>query len=67
MNIKFKSPLFWVSMISIIFAAGGVTFESLTSWPLLMDGMVKIAQNPVALLACIVAAYGVWNDNGVKK
>lgn len=67
MTNKLKSPLFWVSMVSIIFAAGGVTFESLTSWPLLVDGILSILQNPVALVACIVAGYGVWHDNGVKK
>lgn len=67
MNNKLKNPLFWVSLISIVLAAGGVSFETLTSWELFANALISILQNPVALIACVVAFYGVWMDNGVKK
>ena len=66
MTNKFKSPLFWISLFSIILAAGGIDFESLTSWRLLVAGLIEILRNPVALSACVIAGLGVWNDNGTK-
>lgn len=65
MNAKLKSPLFWVSMVSIILAAGGVDFEAMTSWKLLGEALLSILDNPVALVACVVAGYGVWMNNDV--
>jgi len=67
MKTKLHNPLFWVSLISIVFAAAGVDFETLTSWDLLASALLSILQNPVALIACVVAFYGVWNDNSTKK
>ena len=63
---KFKNPVFWAAFISLVLAAGGVDFESLTEWSLLAQSLLDILKNPVALVACIVAGYGIFNDNSTK-
>lgn len=65
-NPKFRNPIFWTSLIAIIFASAGVDFNTLTSWSLLGEALLGILQNPVALVAVIVGMVGVFNDNSTK-
>lgn len=65
-NPKFKNPIFWTSLIAIIFASAGVEFNTLTSWQLLGESFSSILANPVAVVAVIVAVVGVFNDNSTK-
>lgn len=65
-NAKFKNPYFWLSIFSLIFAAAGVDFNTLTSWQLLGEALLSILANPVAVVAVITATLGVWNDNSTK-
>lgn len=65
-NPKFRNPIFWASLIAIIFASAGVDFNTLTSWNLLGEALLRILQNPVALVAVIVGMVGVFNDNSTK-
>lgn len=65
-NPKFKNPIFWTSLVAILFASAGVDFNTLTSWPLLAESLVAILLNPVSLMAVIVAMIGVFNDNSTK-
>lgn len=65
-NPKFKNPIFWTSLIAIIFASAGVEFNTLTSWKLLGESFLSILANPVAVVAVIVAVVGVFNDNSTK-
>ncbi len=65
-NPKFRNPIFWTSLIAIIFASAGVDFNTLTSWNLLGEALLGILQNPVALVAAIVGMVGVFNDNSTK-
>lgn len=70
MNNKFKNPYFWLSIIAVVFAAGGIDFNTLTSWTLLYDAVLSILRNPVCLLAVATALLGIWNDNsspGIDK
>ena len=67
MKNKLKNPIFWVSMVTLVLAAAGVDFETLTSWPLLADALLSILKNPVSLAMVIVTAYGIWNDQSTKK
>ena len=66
MNEKFKNPYFWLSVFALIFSAAGIDFETLTSWQLLMQALVDILLNPVAIVAVITAFLGIWNDNSTK-
>ena len=65
-NAKFKNPYFWLSMFALIFSAGGIEFNTLTSWQLLGDALLSILNNPVAVVAVITAMLGIWNDNSTK-
>ena len=66
MNEKFKNPYFWLSVFALIFSAAGIDFETLTSWQLLVQALVDILMNPVAIVAIITAFLGIWNDNSTK-
>ena len=63
---KLKNPYFWLSVFALIFSAAGIDFETLTSWQLLVQALVDILLNPVAIVAVITAFLGIWNDNSTK-
>ena len=65
-NQKFKNPIFWTSLIAIMFASAGVEFSTLTSWQLLGESFLSILANPVSVVSVIVAVIGVFNDNSTK-
>ena len=66
MNEKLKNPYFWLSVFALIFSAAGIDFQTLTSWQLLVQALVDILLNPVAIVAIITAFLGIWNDNSTK-
>ena len=66
MNAKLKNPYFWLSVFALIFSASGIDFQTLTSWQLLVQALVDILMNPVAIIAIITAFLGIWNDNSTK-
>ena len=66
MNGKLKNPYFWLSVFALIFSASGIDFQTLTSWQLLVQALVDILMNPVAIVAIITAFLGIWNDNSTK-
>lgn len=66
MNEKLKNPYFWLSVFALIFSASGIDFETLTSWQLLVQALIDILMNPVAIIAVITAFLGIWNDNSTK-
>lgn len=63
---KFKNPYFWLSIIALVFSASGVDFEELTSWRLLGQALLSIANNPVSVVAVVTALLGIWNDNSTQ-
>ena len=66
MNEKLKNPYFWLSVFALIFSASGIDFQTLTSWQLLVQALIDILMNPVAIVAVITAFLGIWNDNSTK-
>ena len=66
MNAKLKNPYFCLSVFALIFSASGIDFQTLTSWQLLVQALVDILMNPVAIVAIITAFLGIWNDNSTK-
>lgn len=62
-NPKFRNPYFWLSIIGLFFSAAGIDFNTLTSWHLLGDAILSIANNPVSVVAVITALLGIWNNN----
>lgn len=63
---KLKNPYFYLSVVALIFSASGVDFNQLTSWPLFIEALKGIINNPVAIVAIITAFLGIWNDNSTK-
>ena len=65
-NPKFRNPYFWLSIIGLFFSAAGIDFNTLTSWHLLGEALLSIANNPVSVVAVITALLGIWNNNDTK-
>lgn len=63
---KLRNPYFWLSVVALIFSASGIDFNQLTSWDLLGQALLGIANNPVSIVAVITAFLGIWNDNSTK-
>lgn len=66
MNDRYKNPYFWFGIIGIIFTAGGVKLEQLTSWNILLDNLIHIISSPFLLLSVIMAITGVFVDPTTK-
>ncbi len=66
MKQKLRNPWFILSIIAIIFAGAGIDVATLTSWQLLGQALLSIAENPFTLACVIVAILGVFNDNGTE-
>ena len=63
---KFRNPYFWLSVIALVFSASGVDFEELTSWRLLGQALLSIANNPISVVAVVTGVLGIWNDNSTQ-
>lgn len=60
MEKRIKNIYFVLGLVGVVFAAGGINFDSLTSWKLFMNGILSILNNPVAVVAVILAVLGVF-------
>jgi uncharacterized membrane protein len=65
-NPMFRNPYFWISIIGLFFSAAGIDFNTLTSWHLLGEALLSIANNPVSVVAVITALIGIYNNNDTK-
>lgn len=66
---RYRNPWFWVGLVSIMIAASGIDFETLTSWVLVGQALLTIVMNPVKLVAVLLAGLGVFinpTTKGVK-
>ncbi|XZH34249.1 phage holin (plasmid) [Clostridium perfringens] len=63
---RLKNPAFWFGMLGVVFSASGVDFNTLTSWGLLGKALLDILENPVAIVAILMAMYGIWNNPTTK-
>lgn len=64
MNIKerFKNPYFIIGLLGVIFAAAGISFDSLTNWSIFWQNILNILNNPFLLASVITAVIGVFVD-----
>ena len=60
---KLKNPMFWLSIIGLLFASAGIDFNTLTSWQLLGEALLSILNNPVSVVAVLTVLVGIWNNN----
>ncbi|MGL4729952.1 MAG: phage holin [Clostridium sp.] len=61
-KMRRKNPFFWLGLVGIVFTAAGVDFNTLTSWDLLLQALLSIIKNPVAIASVIAAVLGVFVD-----
>jgi len=62
MEKRIKNVYFWLGLVGIFFSAAGVDFNALTSWKLLLDSILSILNNPVAIMSVTMAIVGVFVD-----
>lgn len=69
-RVRFKNPIFWVQIISSlllpVLAYFGMTLESLSSWEVLGDTLLKAVANPYVLGLAIVSVWNAINDPTTK-
>ena len=66
LRARTRNYMFYVGIIGVIFSAGGVDFESLTSWSLLWTSILQILNNPVAVVTVFMAVMGVITDTSTS-
>lgn len=59
MKERLKNIWMWLGLIGIVFASANIPFESLTSWPILLDSLSGIIMNPFQLSMVVAAVVGV--------
>lgn len=57
---RIKNYMFWLGIIGVIFSAAGIDFNTLTNWKLLLEAILSILNNPVAIVSVLMALGGVW-------
>lgn len=62
MDKRIKNVYFWLGLIGIIFTAANVDFNTLTNWGLLINALLGIVKNPVAIVSVVMAVLGVFVD-----
>ena len=63
MKDKLRNPYFLLGIVAVVFASAGVDIATLSSWPLLVDALLSIFNNPFTLLCVILALLAMFNDN----
>ena len=68
MNIKsrMKNLYFWTGLVAVLFGAAGIDFNTLTDWSLLWSAILGIGNNPVSVMAVILAMLGVFVDTSTE-
>lgn len=65
-NSKLKNVWLWAGIIGSALLAAGVDFTTLTNWGLLIQAVIGIAQNPVAIVAFIATIIAVFVNPNTK-
>lgn len=59
---RFKNPWFIVTLIGLFLTATGISPETLTSWELVKEALLRVFGNPYLLGTFIIALLGQFND-----
>lgn len=60
--MRYKNIYFWLGIVGVVFSAAGIDFNTLTNWKLLLESIISILNNPVAIFSVVVAVTGVFVD-----
>lgn len=61
-KVRAKNPYFWIGLLGVIFAAMGVSTDTLTSWQAVADAFMDLIKNPYMIVSVIMALIGAFND-----
>lgn len=65
-NIRWKNPVWWGEMILAVFAPilahAGMSWEQMTTWPAIWELLVNAVQNPVVVVAVVIAVFNACTD-----
>lgn len=65
-NIRWKNPVWWAETIAALFAPilayAGMAWEQMTSWAAIGNLLAQAVQNPVVVVAVLVAAFNALTD-----
>lgn len=65
-NIRWKNPVWWAEIIMAVFAPvlthAGVNWEQVTTWAALGELLLQAVQNPVVVVAVVVAVFNALTD-----
>ena len=65
-TVRFKNPLFWVSLAGVILTAMGIEPSLLTSWSAVWSALKELVSNPYMLASVALAVLGVFIDPTTK-
>lgn len=66
MQNRLKNLWMWAGIVGSALLAAGVDFNSLTNWNLLVQAIIGVAQNPVAIVAFIATIIAVFVNPTTK-
>lgn len=66
MKNRLKNIWMWAGILGSALLAAGVDFNTLTNWNLLVQAVVGIVQNPVAIVAFIATIIAVFINPTTK-
>ncbi|GHU50491.1 hypothetical protein FACS1894127_5760 [Clostridia bacterium] len=69
-KVRFNNPHWWAQVaLSIgapVLAYFGMSYEQLTSWPIVLDLITRALQNPVVIVSALVSLYNAVVDPTTK-
>lgn len=69
-NVRWKNPVWWAELAVAIFAPilthAGVNWPDVTTWAALGRLLLDAVQNPVVVVAVLVAAFNACTDPTTK-
>lgn len=69
-KVRVKNPVWWVQVLLAIIAPVlsyfGFTPESMTSWNIVWDTLLRAVQNPYVIGLCIISFVNTLNDPTTK-
>lgn len=65
-NIRWKNPIWWAEIIAAVFAPilahAGMNWEQMNTWVAIWELLVNAVQNPVVVVAVLIAAFNACTD-----
>jgi len=65
-KVRFNNPIFWIQLVAAIIlpilAYMGMSWEDMTSWPILGKLLVDAVKNPVIVVSILASIWNAVND-----